>query len=138
MRDVNLSLRQAYHGILSGNVTVRGVEVPIYYLQVPDKYPDMYIVIQGINSVGVESKCDTDVSTSIQFAIFTRLERNSAWECDQIAGQIYELVYPNRQSKIPGCLSIELVNDNTLGDLDAAGVKQIVERIITFNHIITI
>jgi hypothetical protein len=97
----------------------------------------MYIVVQSISSIGRETKCDTDISTSIQFSIYTRLERNSGWECDQIANQVYQLAYPNRQSKIPGCLSIELISDNTIGDLDAAGVKQIVERNIIFNHIIT-
>ena len=143
MRDINLELRQAYYSLLNGhvNVTYTGkapIPVPVYYLQVPKNYLDFYIVIQSINSVGRESKNDTDVEISIQFAIYTRIELNSGWECDQIANQIYQICYQNREQKILGFLSTELVSDNTLGDLDAAGVKQIVERYITFSHIKTI
>lgn len=116
---------------------VNGVIVPVYYLFVPKDYPKLYVVVQGINSTGRESKNDQDRETSIQFAISTRMDLNSGWECDQIANRILELCYPNRETVVPGCLSMQLISDNTIPDYDPAAKKQIVERIITFSHIIT-
>ena len=138
MKDINLSLRQAYYSLINGQITVNSVVIPIYYLQVPDNYPSLYIVIQSINSTGIETKCSQDVDTSIQFAFCSRLERNSGWEVDQMAGQFYNLVYPNRRPVVSGVLSIDIINDNTIGGLDSGGVKQVVERIVTLNNIITI
>lgn len=97
----------------------------------------MYIVIQSITSVGRETKTSQDREISIQFLVSTRLEINSGWECDQICNQIFELCYPDRSSKIHGCLSMDLVSDVTMNDVDETGRLQIVERAIIFKHIIT-
>lgn len=100
-------------------------------------YPDMYIVVQGINSIGRETKECQDRDTSIQFVISTRKDRNSGIECDSISDQLLNLVYPDRQTIIPGCLTMDLVSDNEFGDIDPSTGKQIIERVIIFKHIIT-
>lgn len=135
MKEVNLQLRQAYYALINGHITVNGEAIPLFYLQVPDQYHDLYIVINSMNSADAGgAKCALVTDSAIQFTIFTRLERNSGYEADLIASQLFELIFPNQQTIIPGTLSIELVNDNVIGSLDAAANKQVVERILTFNH----
>jgi len=142
LKDINLTLRQAYYEKLNGHVNVQyssgsPIAVPTYNMFVPGGFPSMYIVIQSISSIGIETKTSQDRETSIQFLVSTRLERNSGWECDQIADQIYQICYPDRSSIIPGCLSMDLVSDVTIPDVDETGRLQIIERAITFKHIIT-
>lgn len=137
MRDINLQLRRAYYDLLNGNVTINSTTVPFYNSFVPKDYPSFYVVIQNIVSTGRESKNDQDREVSIQFVVSTRLDRNSGWECDQIADQILNIAYPYRGFAPEGCLSMDLVSDNPVGDIDPATGKQIIERIITFKHIVT-
>lgn len=137
MRDINLQLRQKYYEKINGQITIEGEDVPVYYLFVPEGYPKFYIVVQSINSTGQESKNDQDRQTTIQFLISSRLKNNSGFEVDQIADQLLNLVYPNRNTIIEGCLSMELVSDLTIPDYDPQGKKQIVERNIIFSHIIS-
>lgn len=137
MKDTNLSLRQAYYERINGNITIRGAVVPLYNMLVPEGYPPCYIVINSVINTGRETKDTQDIQTGITFTISTRYDNNSGWECDQIASQLYQLVYPDRQTIIPGCLSMNLVTDMTVADYDASAKKQIIERNIIFNHIIT-
>jgi hypothetical protein len=123
--------------VLNGNITVRGEVVPIYYQFVPENYPPCYLLISGVTNTGRETKESQDINTGITFTISTRYDNNSGWECDQIASQLYQLAYPDRETIIPGCLSMNLVNDITQADYDDKAKKQIIERTIIFNHIIT-
>lgn len=135
MKNVNLTLRQAYHALIANNITLNGDVVPLFFLQVPDQYYDFYIVINSIGSTDAgSSKCGLLTDSNIQFTIYSRLERNSGYEVDLIADQLFTLVFPSSSTIIPGTLSIELVNDIVTGGLDASSNKQVVERVLTFNH----
>lgn len=136
MKDINLDLRKAYYDLINGQISVLGQQIPVYYMFVPENYPEAYIVINSITSTGREAKCGQDTDTSIQFLISTRADRNNGFVADQTASQLMQLVYPNRQAVIDGTLSMELVSDITLPDYDPAAKKQIIERVITFSHII--
>lgn len=137
MNDINIPIRQAYYSLLNGNVSYNGNNIKVYNLFVNDTVtPDIYIVIQAQNSVEISPKCDQMREATIQFLICTKLNYNSGWECDKIADQLLSIVYPNRSSVIDGCLSMDMVSDNTIADYDSEAKKQIVERVIIFKHII--
>lgn len=134
MEDKNIPIRQAYYSLLDGNVVYNGEPVPIYNGFVPQGYPSLYILLSSQNSVGRESKSDQLREMHTQFIVSTRLDNNSGWECDTIAGQILNLLYSNRDQKISGTDGTDLVSDDTMRDYDPEAKKQIVERIITFKH----
>lgn len=137
MRDINKPLARSYFDRLNGNVIINSQPVKLYRLFVPQGHPDYYILIQGVSSVGIETKNDQDRNTSIQLVFYSRKDLNGATELQSMVDQALQLVYPYRGFAPDGCLSMDLVSDNEIGDIDPATSKQIIERIITFKHIIT-
>jgi hypothetical protein len=142
LRDANGQLEQAYYAILKDNVSFSytggaTVNVPTYNTFVPAGFPPFYIIIQNLSSIGIETKNDQSREVSIQFLICTRLEANSGWELNKIADKLLELCYPERGSVINGCLSMDLVSDVNINDVDDSGRLQIRERALTFKHIIS-
>lgn len=134
MIDKNLEIRQAYGALLS-NILLGTKKVEVFYQFVPKGAPPMYILIQSMNSIGIETKQDQLREMSIQILIHTRLDFNGGGEADKIANEVMEALYPNRQFVIPHTKSTRLISDNTLSDYDHNAKKQIIERILTFNHI---
>lgn len=116
---------------------IGGQPVKLYRIFVPQGHPDYYILIQGVSSVGIESKDDQDRNTSIQLVFYSRKDLNGAVELQSMVDQALQLVYPDRGFAPDGCLSMDLVSDIENGDIDPQSGKQIMERIITFKHIIT-
>lgn len=135
MTDKNLEIRQAYGALLHDNIIVEKKKIQVYYQFVPKGSPPMYVLIQSMNSVGIETKQDQLREMSVQIVIHTRLQFNGGGECDKIANEVLELVYPDRDFRILPTMSTRLISDNNIADYDPQSKMQIIERILTFNHI---
>lgn len=137
MNNVNLQLRSAYHQMLNGNVTVNGSNVPMFYLNVTEGDPDLYILLSSIQvTESPGSKCSTMTDNSLVFTVYSRYEKNSGAEVDLVVDQLLAIIFPTVSTVVPGTMSINLVNDVVTGGFNAAKNKQICERTITFQHLI--
>lgn len=137
MNNVNLQLRSAYHQMLSGNITVAGQPVPMFYLNVTEGDPDLYLLLSSIQiGEAPGSKCSTMTDNSLVFTVYSRYEKNSGVEVDQVVSQLLEIIFPTVTTVVPGTLDISLISDVVTGGFNAAKNKQICERTITFQHLI--
>jgi len=133
------ALEGAYYKALNGKVLLNGVAVPVYRsfvdIQKSDTY---YILIQNPSSVGAESKCDTDQDASIQIVIYCRGAKISTANLRLMSAQVYDLVYPDRNFRLPvdeyQNINNQLVSDNVTSYMDTTATVQILERIIIFKH----
>lgn len=143
MRNVYTELRQSYFSLIAGNVVIDTNIIPFYNAQVPITNPpinpDNYVYISSIFSSGFNDDRFNYTETAVQITIVTKsFNNNSGLVADDIAGQIFCLVYLN-----PNIQQVQIVNgwviDTRLGqDIVQNGLtdgqKKVVNRILTFRH----
>src|SRR5678809_624296 len=98
MNDINFQLRTSYFSLLSGNVLVNGLAIPIYYGQTPlsasPVNPDNYVLIETVYSNNFNDDRFNYTNTTVQLTIVTKkLQNNSGAIADDIANQIYGIIY---------------------------------------------
>jgi hypothetical protein len=140
MNSINAQLRDAYVTLLTG-INLSGVVVPIYYQQAPTgTNPDTMVLIASIYSSGFNDMDTNYLRTSVQLQVVTKREQNnSGADADDLAGQIFQRVYPGTRGQVVQISSVgkvittTLVTDIIQGGL-TDGQKQIINRNITFQH----
>lgn len=140
MRDINLPMRKAYNALLKGNLTNNAAQVvSVYYQNAPDDVKALqYVIIENVSNTDNSTMNTVDLRCTIQVTIRTFDQvANSGIECDRIAGQILELVYPNRLSAMaPDNLQVStarLVTDTVQG-YTLNNTRNYVDRILRFEH----
>lgn len=143
MLNINTELRQAYYALLNGNVLLNSTAVPVYFGQAPmGMQPDTYILIQGISSTNFNADCNSFTDTNIVIYIVTkRFQNNSGLDAEDIAGQIFSLVYPSPTDQLVQITNGNVINTKLANDIEITGLtdgqKQIINRVITFDHTIS-
>ena len=133
MRDVNEPIRVAYASALTT------VGVPVYYQYLPNNLnPDNYIVFRSITGNDVSTKSSSDVSLNIVVEIHTKGNvGNQGLTADTIADQVYQLIYPNKQTNLVlsrgQVLQTEMANDRVI-DFQQKNQFGYISRYITFRH----
>jgi len=133
MRDVNEPIRVAYAAALTT------VGVPVYYQFLPNNLnPDNYIVFRSITGNDVSTKSSSDVSLNIVVEIHTKGNvGNQGLTADTIADQVYQLIYPNKQTNLTlsrgQVLQTEMANDRVI-DFQQKNQFGYISRFITFRH----
>jgi len=133
MRDVNEPIRVAYAAALTT------VGIPVYYQYLPNNLnPDNYIVYRSITGNDVSTKSSSDVSLNIVVEIHTKGDvGNQGLTADTIADQVYQLIYPNKQTNLAlsrgQVLQTEMANDRVI-DFQQKNQFGYISRFITFRH----
>lgn len=136
MRDINEPLRIAYATALT-----QISDVGVYYQGLPNnKNPDNYIVFRSINNVDRSTKNTFEFTTNITVEIHTKTDRgNRGLSVDTIADQVFQIVYPSRQSNLSlqrgQIYNTEVANDVTQ-DYTQQNQFGYISRFITFRHLI--
>jgi hypothetical protein len=143
MQDINKPLRQAYYALLAGNVSYDGVNVPVRYpMLAQGDQANNYILISMVQSQPFNGDTTNFSDTFITLTIVTRaLKNNSGDAADDIAGQIFALLYSNPQpQQILLMTNGQCVNTTVRTDIIqpylSDGQRVILNRVITFHHII--
>ncbi len=138
MRDINEPIRVAY---LAALTQIDGMEV--YYQSLPNNLnPDNYLVFRSINSTDTSSKSSSRVDLNITVEIHTKNNiANPGLTADNIADQIFNLVYPDKQTNLTlsrgQILWTQIANDRTL-DYTLRNQSGYIDRFLTFRHGINI
>lgn len=142
MNDINYNLRVSYQALLFNELIINEEVIPVYYAQVPqDKLPATYVLINAITNRPLNSDDISRTITQIQLQIVTRrANNNDGFDNDELAYQIYTIIYPSPNARfvqIPNgqVVSTNLASDTVLTNL-TDGVLRVINRIITFEHII--
>ncbi len=134
MRDVNEPVRVAYAAALT---SIPGVNT--YYQSLPNNLnPDNYIVFRSINNNDASTKSSADVSLNITVEIHTKGNiNNPGLTADTIADQVFQLIYPDKQTNIilsrGQVLHTVLANDVTM-NFEQRNQFGYISRFITFRH----
>lgn len=116
MKNVNKVLRKKCFDLLNGNLTVEGEDVPIYYKYIPNTVDKpFYLIIRTVNNSDHSNFQRNKTNTSIQFGLYSKdTVANSGDAIEEMADQIYSIIYPTSQSKIDltpdfnaACLKLE-------------------------------
>lgn len=143
MHSINYQFRASYFSVLAGNIVVNGVTIPFNSYQSPiaatPTNPDNYVLINYISSTNVNDTNTHYLIVNVFLKIVTKAYQNNAGAIkDEIANQIYNLVYPT-----PNALVIQIPNgqvfDTKMGiDIETPGLsdgeKHVVNRDISFRH----
>jgi hypothetical protein len=136
MRDVNEPVRVAYAGALT---QIPGLETSVFYQAMPNNLNlDNYLVFRSITNVDASTKSSADVNLSITVEIHTKNNvANPGLTADHIADQIFQMVYPDKQTNLTlsrgQILHTVLVSDRTL-DYTLKGQFGYIDRFLTFRH----
>lgn len=144
MTDINQQLQESYYSLLFGSVKLNAVDVPVYYAQMPvGANVDNYILINSISSTGFNTECNNMTTTTVQLMVVTKaMQNNSGEDCNNISGQVQEIIIPGPRAK-----AVQIDNGQVIStdmNLDVVrtgltdGVKKIVQRIISFQHTISV
>lgn len=142
MRDINYPLRASYYNLLAGNLTLGTTVIPFYSFQPPDgEVPDTYVLITSVSNSGFNDDVTNYTNTQVVLMICTRrFKNNSGADADNLAGQIFSLIYPSPQLEKVTALGSQVLNTTLIGDITIPnltdGAKRILNRILTFQHII--
>jgi hypothetical protein len=134
MRDMNEPVRVAYAARL-----LQISNMGVYYQALPNNInPDNYIVFRSLTDNDVSTKSSSDVSLNITVEIHTKNNiANTGLNVDTIADQVYQLIYPNKQTNITlsrgQVLQTQMVVDRTL-DYQLKNQFGYIDRFITFRH----
>lgn len=127
-------MRIAYFQALSG---IDGV--PVFYNMVPPTVsPDRYIVFRSITNTDASTMNSNDIDLQITVEIQTFEDGlNSGLECDMIAREVFNRIYPNKSSVLV-LDGAQMVKTRLLSDVTntpiALGNRNYVSRFITFGH----
>ncbi len=145
MQDINTPLRRAYYSLLAGNIVVDGVAVPVRYgMLAQGEQKNNYIIIQKVQSTGFNGDTTNFTTTRVSFLIVTKAEKNnSGANADDIASQLYQLVYTNPQPQDVLLMSAGQVIDTKMVYDDVIvgltdGERVILNRVIVLEHIIQV
>lgn len=141
MKDVNSALRKKYFELLNGHLVIDGQAIPVYSDYIPNVInADCYLIVSIVSSsTAIATKTSHITDTSVQFGIFTKdTVANPGKKRDDIAGQIYSIVFPKPNSKIDlepefQVVFMNLENDNNLSALRTDNAVYL-NRYITFSH----
>lgn len=140
MKSVNYPLRKIYHAALTG-ITYNSVTVRNFYQKAPDDITDNYYIVFGsINNVDVSSKQKPDTTTSIQVVIHSHeLKYNDGRAADDIAGQIFALIYPTPTATHDmSADGLQIVDTKLTNDVTQAyniqGAREYLDRVLVFTH----
>lgn len=101
--------------------------------------PSNYILINAIFSSGFNDDSFNYTSTTIQLQIVTKaLQNNSGAIADDIAGQIFCIIFPNSEPTVPQIVSGQVINTVLGNDVIQVGLtdgqQKVVNRILSFRH----
>lgn len=138
MRNYKKPLEEAYFSALAG-ITYNTLPVPVFTDQKPDdENPDNYIIIRDVTAFDSSNKTNNQVTASINVEIYTRAQKyNDGLAENDIADQVYSIIYPNPQAKLVlsgnfYMVSTELANDNNPQRTE--GIMQYSNRVLMFRH----
>lgn len=140
MRDVNEPVRVAYAAAL---LQVVGIDNNVYYQVLPNNLnPDNYIVFRSLNSGDRSTKHSAVVDLNITIEIHTKNNiANPGLTADTIADQIFQLVYPDKQTNLTlsrgAIIWTQIANDTTL-DYALKNQFGYANRFLTFRHRISV
>lgn len=138
MKDINAALQKAYFTALTG-ITYNSVAVPVYYMTAPDDLTaDNYIIFGGVTNNDISTKGSSDTNSLMRVTIHTKSNKyNSGKAANDIAGQVFERIYPNPQSVLTleglQMYSTELHSDITQ-DYSIKNSVSFIDRILIFRH----
>jgi hypothetical protein len=140
MKSVNYQLRAAYVAALSG-LTVNTIPVPTYYLSAPENETSkIYITLNNIANLDASSKQTANTDSTMQLQIHTWDDNGfSGKNADDVANAVFALVHllPTQKFDLIAhgfqIVDTRLVND-VVQELRGEGVRQYIQRVITFNH----
>lgn len=137
MQDINYQLRQSYYALLNG-------VAPVHYNELPaGSSENAYILINSITSSGFNSWCNNMTNTTVQLIIVTKnYQNNSGALCDSLAGQVLDIILPDPRAKAVQITDGQVINTTLALDVPRTGltdgVKKVVQRIISFQHMISV
>jgi hypothetical protein len=147
MKSPNYAIRKQYKTLLENNIVAVDAAgsrpINVFYQYAPQQGFKEYIVmtLPIHNEIGTIGETNTS-RISVQLKICTKeKEFNSGRLADDLAGQVLELIYPNKQTQIDltsdgfTCSGTRLVSDIISNYQNDANMVYI-DRIITFEHII--
>lgn len=140
MNSVNFALRKIYFSALSG-ISYNGNNCPAFYQKAPDDITNNnYIVFGGINNVDVSGQVKADTDTSIRVTIHTfQTKYNDGRAADDIAQQIFDLIYPDKQTHADmsadgfQLVATKLTGDQII-DYRIENAREYLDRILIFTH----
>jgi hypothetical protein len=138
VRDINEPVRVAYAAAL---LQIPGMGV--YYQGLPDNLnPDNYIVFRSINLVDDSNKHSPVVNLNITIEIHTKNNiKNPGLTADTIADQVYQLVYPDKQTNLTlsrGQIIWTQIANDRVDNITQRNQFGYIDRFITFRHRISI
>ena len=147
MVDVNFELRTSYFSLLAGNIIINSGAIPIYYSQAPlnvtPANPDNYVLLATLASTNNNDDNTTYLTTIIQFTIVTKAIQNNAGAIkDSIANQLYNLIWPSVRAQPVQIVSGQVFDTKIQNDIEQTslsdGEKKVINRIVSFRHLIAI
>ena len=92
MKDPGYEIRKAYFNLLNGNLSLNGVNIPVYD-RVPPEEKGHYVVISEQTATDESSKGCYSLDTTILFDVVTRYKKGGGKkDADMISNQITEAV----------------------------------------------
>lgn len=140
MKDVNKALRKKYYELLNGSLNIENDPVPVYYKYLPNNIDKpYYVIIRTVSNTEISTKQLSNTDTSIQLGIYTKdTVANPGSYADDIAGQIYTIIYPTPQSTIDLEPDFQVAVTKLDNDISPDAIQSnnavFVNRFITFAH----
>ena len=140
MRSVNFALNKIYFSLLTG-IQYNGEDVPVYDRQAPDDITVAnYIVFVHVDNGDNPGQYKASTSTSMQLTIHTHSTKyNPSQVADEIADQVFERIYPNKQDTPDmSADGFQLVHTRLTGDrttpYNIQNTRNYLDRVLVFTH----
>lgn len=140
MKSVNFPLRKIYYAAFA-SISYNSTAIKSYYQKAPDDITDQdYIVYDGITNNDVSSKQNSDTETSIKVTIHSfRTKYNDGQSVDEIAQQVFNAIYPNKQTRPDmSADGLQIVTTRLQSDFttnyNVQNSREYVDRVLTFSH----
>lgn len=140
MEDIIGLVKTQYYNILNGKIKdASSVAVPLYADYVPNSTQTKYALLQSIDILSDNAKCDRSVNISVQMLLSTRSIDNNGANIREMTKTFFDAMYNGTaggRSIFQPYGTSQFISTRYITDFDPSTKNKIIESIITFEHML--